>query len=103
MGCPHYFGTAKFCTYKTDTNEQEVGQENLRGFARDIMKSWPLGDIEGGELQDLAIKYGLLKRKDPPPTEPCSDECACGYAYEFKDFADGIVECYQRTDLLNAL
>ena len=78
-------------------------QENLSGFVREIMESWPLGDVEGGELQDLAIKYGLLKRKEPPPTEPCCDECTCGYAYEFEDFADGIVECYERTELLRGL
>ena len=68
----------------------ETDLDNLCNFVREIMENWPPGDIEGGELQDLAIKYGLLKLKDPPPTEPCSDECTCGYAYEFKDFADEI-------------
>ena len=78
-------------------------EENLRGFAREIMESWPLGDVDGGALQDLAIKYGLIKLKNPPPAEPCGDECTCGYAYEFKDFADGTVECYERTELLRGL
>ena len=77
--------------------------ENLRGFVREIMESWPLGDVDGGALQDLAIKYGLLKLKEPPPTEPCSAGCTCRYAYELKDFAAGIVECYEKTELLRGL
>ena len=80
-----------------------TAQENLHGFVREIMENWPLGDVDGGALQALAIKYGLIKLKNPPPTEPCSDECTCGYAYEFGDFAAGEVECYEKTELLRAL
>ena len=30
-------------------------------FAKAIMRSWPEGDVDGFELQDLAVKHGLLK------------------------------------------
>ena len=77
-------------------------QENLRGFVRDIMENWPLSDVDG-ELQDLAIKYGLIKLRDPPPDKPCGEECTCADFYEFKDFVNGDVECYERTELLRGL
>ena len=81
----------------------ETNLEKLCGFIRDIMKSWPLGDIEGDQLQTLAIKYGLIQLRDPPPSEPCHDECTCVDYFDLTEFADGKVECYVRTDLLNAL
>ena len=91
------------CARSNERGRKYTPIENLRGFIREIMESWPLGDVDGGALQDLAIKYGLLKLKEPPPTEPCSDECTCGYAYEFGDFAAGLVECYERTELMRWL
>ena len=81
----------------------ETDLDNVCKFVRDIMKSWPLGDIEGGELQDLALKYGLIKLKNSPPAEPCNEECTCVDYYDFADFAAGKVECYARTALLLAL
>ena len=77
-------------------------QKNLRGFVREIMENWPLEDIDN-ELQDLAIKYGLIKLKDPPPDKPCSDECDCSVYFDLKEFAAGEVECYEKTELLRAL
>ena len=77
--------------------------ENLRGFAREIMENWPLGDVEGDKLEALALKYGLIKPKDPPPDKPCCDECTCRENFDLKDFAAGNVECYERTELLRWL
>ena len=77
-------------------------QENLRGFVREMMKNWPLADIDN-ELQDLAIKYGLIKLKDPPPDEPCSEECTCADYFSYEEFVEGKVECYEKTELLLAL
>ena len=77
--------------------------ENLRGFVRDIMENWPRGDVEGGDLQDLAIKYGLVKLNDPPPNQPCGEECLCADYYDFGEFANGAVECYTKTELLRRL
>ena len=99
IACLHYYGKAEFCMYKADADDKR----NLRGFVREIMENWPLGDIEGGELQDLAIKYGLIKLKDPPPDKPCGEECTCADDYDQKEFADGKVECYERTELLRGL
>lgn len=33
---------------------------NWEEFARGIMESWPHGDVDSFELQDLAIEYGLI-------------------------------------------
>ena len=76
--------------------------ENLRGFTREIMENWPLADI-GNELQDLALKYGLVKLKYPPPDEPCSEECTCADYFSYVEFVEGKVECYEKTELLLAL
>ena len=80
-------------------------QENLRGFIREIMEIWGRGEGNDMEMQleKLALKYGLIKLKDPPPDKPCHEECICLGAYDFEDFAAGLVECYERTELLRGL
>ena len=81
--------------------DQEIEQPEelarLRSFARDVMETWPLGDLEGGDLQDLAVKHGLLV----PETRyaPCREECFCaGYA-TVEEFESGVI-CYRRAALL---
>ena len=80
-------------------------QENLHGFVREIMENWARGDINDIEMQleRLALKYGLIKLKAPPPDKPCHEECICFGAYNFEDFANGEVECYEKTELLRGL
>ena len=80
-------------------------EENLRGFIREIMKIWGQGTVDNMEmlLEKLALKYGLIKLKDPPPDRPCHEECICLAAYDFEDFAAGLVECYEKTELLRSL
>ena len=34
---------------------------DFEGFARAILKDWPVGDIDGAELFDLAIKYQMVE------------------------------------------
>lgn len=59
---------------------QTLGElDKLRAFAQDVMQAWPIGDVDGGELQDYAIKHGLISLQDP--------------------WAEGI-ECYRKTPLL---
>lgn len=70
----------------------------LRAFAKDIMRAWPMGDVDGGLLQSLAEKHGLIREKNPRPTEPCGDGCTCAECYG--DMSCG-VECYERTELLD--
>ena len=81
----------------------ETDLDNLCNFVRDIMKNWPDGDVEGDDLENLALKYGMIKLKDPQPRAPCCDECTCRENFDLIEFANGIVKCYERTDLLNAL
>lgn len=82
---------------KAATCESELAA--LRAFARDVLvteEAW-ISDRDGDELQDLAIKHGLIRLKDPAPTEPCGEGCAC--AEYHGDMSDG-VECYECTALL---
>lgn len=70
--------------------------EHLRGFATDLLNMWP-GDIEGGEVQDLAVKHGLLK--ETMQYEPCGENCDCSeYASEY-GWEIGIT-CYRKTEIL---
>ena len=80
-----------------------TNEDKLRAFAQELFKDWPeaLG-VDGFELQDLAEKHGLLKRKDTPPLEPCSENCACACAsyYGTEEMAAGGAVCYVRTEVL---
>jgi len=49
--------------------------EALLRFARKVMASWPEGDIEGGDLQEIAVATGLLTKTIA--TEPCAAGCNC--------------------------
>lgn len=71
--------------------------ERLRAFAQDVMKCWPEGDVDGGYLQELAIRHGLLT-----PTrvnEPCGEGCRCAEDYTEKEWNEGVT-CYRKTALL---
>ncbi len=46
-----------------------VQRNKLRDFAQDIMRAWPEGGVDGGELQEAALRHGLLE-----PSEPTQDE-----------------------------
>jgi hypothetical protein len=76
----------------------------LRAFAADVLGDWPdCGSLDGAEVQDLAVKHGLLRAKYPAPTKPCRDEgCACAeyYGTDFNGEFEDTVECYERTELL---
>lgn len=41
------------------------------GFSRAIMKYWPEGDVDGGDLQDTAERYGLLRKEKYDPKKHC--------------------------------
>ena len=78
-------------------------QETLRSFVRELMKDWPIWEPDGMALESLAIKYGLIKLKAPPPHTPCNKECTCAKYYDLQEFAEGKVECYEKTELLRSL
>lgn len=77
----------------------ERERNSLRDFANAVMDSWPHGDVDGCDLERMAVDHGLLALKDPKPTEPCGDNCACSGYPTPEEWADG-VDCYVRTPLL---
>ncbi len=79
--------------------ELERERNSLRDFANAVMDSWPHGDVDGYELVRIAVAHGLLALKDPKPTEPCGDNCACSGYPSPDEWAEGI-DCYVRMPLL---
>lgn len=71
-------------------NEQDI--EALRGFAHDIIEFWPHGSLSGGDLQDFAIKHGILAPTEV--TESCGEFCECS---EYGGFP---TTCYRKPELL---
>lgn len=67
---------------------------NLMRFAARVMKSWPEGDVDGGDLQRIANECGLLH--PVTVTEPCGEICGCA------DLVDFPCNCYWPTPLLTA-
>ena len=75
-------------------------RDNLRNFAREIMDCWPHGDVDGGHLQDLANKHGLLTQE--VRHRPCgknSDVCPCMDLISEAEFEDG-ASCFRKVDWL---
>ena len=73
--------------------------KKLRAFAREVMESWPDGGIEGDDLQEIAVKHGMLAPEIRH--EPCGEWCNCnaGVDVDGGEWERG-VECYRRTALL---
>ena len=68
----------------------------LRAFAKKCLKDWPDGGIDGFDLQDYAIEFGLLSGKTV--NGPCCEEgCNCAETAEFP------TTCYFRTPLLTGI
>lgn len=67
--------------------------EKLRAFAQRILMDWPdTPDIDGGDLQELAVKSGLLEGHEV--TQACGETCTCA------DYDEFPMTCYRKTDLL---
>ncbi|TDQ63617.1 hypothetical protein ATL17_1624 [Maritalea mobilis] len=41
-----------------------IKKPDFEAFAKDVMEAWPEGDLEGFELQEKAIKHGLIYEVD---------------------------------------
>ncbi len=80
-------------------DEQDLEIERLRAFARDVMQAWPEGDLDGSDLQDAAVKHGLLTPEQR--FEPCGEDgaCSCAGLVEHADWVEG-VECFRRAEWL---
>lgn len=73
----------------------------LKLFALAMLENWPLGDVDGGELQDEAVKRGLLVPETR--TEPCSEEgCNCAEYYSAEEWGIGIT-CYRKAPWLKGV
>lgn len=71
-----------------------VAVVNLRNFANAMIDIALEGcDADGGHIQELAIKHGLLKPEQR--TERCGDTCSCA------EYADFPVECFRKVKELN--
>jgi predicted small lipoprotein YifL len=78
---------------------QKLEQENikLRAFAQGIMEAWPSGELNGGDLQDLAEKNGLLSHEIR--YDACGEVCLCDKYFAPNEWSRGAV-CYRKTPLL---
>lgn len=93
---------------RTDDSAEQRGwilptpnASSLLAFARDILASFPEGGLDGGDLQEIAVKHGLLV----PETRyaPCGEDgaCSCAEYVAADEFADGVT-CYRRAEWLKA-
>lgn len=70
-------------------------QDQLKAFAVEMINaSFEGGSFDGGDIQDIAVKHGLLRieRRD----DECGEACACR-EYGFP------AECYRKTPVLSAM
>ena len=62
----------------------ELTNRQLVAFAREVLGGYgcdEIGDIDGGDLQEIAHKHGLLL--EFTVTEPCGDTCVCAESGDF--------------------
>jgi len=73
---------------------QLAERDALRSFANEIIAAaYEGGSFEGGDIQDMAVKHGLLRIESR--VAECGESCACR-EYGFP------AECYRKTALLSA-
>lgn len=66
----------------------------LKAFACEMVEAaFEGGSFDGGDIQDIAVKHGLLQIEQR--TEECGEICACS-EYGFP------TECYRKTELLKS-
>lgn len=69
-------------------------RDRIKAFAVEMVNaSFEGGSFEGGDIQDIAVKYGLLQIEQRE--DECGEACACR-EYGFP------AECYRKTPLLGA-
>lgn len=82
---------------KAEQQLAQVTKEQQRyiGFIRAIMRSWPEGDMDGGELQDVAHQHGILELH--AVTEPCRPESESG-GCQCAEYGHFPTTCYRLTE-----
>ena len=83
--------------WQAEAEKDLIEIERLRAFARDVMEVWPMGDLDGGSLQEIATKHGLLTPE--VRNERCGESCGCAEYATADEFASG-VECYRKAAFL---
>lgn len=79
---------------KREYAAMKAENDTLRAFANEMVSSaFEGGSFDGGDIQDIAVKHGLLRIEQPE--EECGEVCACR-EYGFP------TECYRKTRLLKA-
>lgn len=69
-------------------------RDQLKAFAVEMVNaSFEGGSFDGGDIQDIAVKHGLLRIE--PREDECGEACACR-EYGFP------AECYRKTPILGA-
>ena len=72
-------------------------RDKLRAFAQWALDGFPeVGVIDGGDLQDAAVRHGLFATVRRTTT--CSEDCACASYYGTDE--PGEFTCYRATKLL---
>ena len=71
--------------------------DRLRQFAREMMAAWPHGDVDGADLQDAAVRAGILT--EAVLHEPCGEWCECNCNVESSAWVQGVT-CYRKTPWL---
>lgn len=78
------------------SQDAEDAAAKFGAFAVEILnldEDW-IGDVDGGSLQDAAVKHGLLKPVEV--TEACGEGCSCA---AYGDFPQ---ECFKPTAIMRA-
>lgn len=72
--------------------EAEKRALSLDAFAKEMVDAaFEGGSLDGSDIQDIAVKHGLLRIENR--TEECGEVCACaGFGFP--------IECYRKTDLI---
>ena len=76
-------------------------EEKMKAFIRELFDIYypDCGDIDGGELQDLAEKHGILVPEIRHV--PCGEFCNCAQVCSDEEFEEG-VKCYSLANWLSA-
>lgn len=78
--------------------QKNENEEKLRAFAQEIMSHWPEDGIDGYDLQEIAIKHGLMISQIR--YSPCLlGGCSCS-ARAAPASNSVVVTCFKETELL---
>ncbi len=80
---------------RLDLDAETIQRAALVAFAHGMMRrAWEGSGADGGDIQDTALRCGLLVAVTA--TEPCGESCSC---VEYDDFPQ---TCYRAADWLGA-